>query len=312
MFDISVILCTHNPRTDFLRRVIAGLRGQTLRADQWELILVDNASTPPLESSSSHAFPLNTRIVVEQTPGLTRARIAGIAQCSAELLVFVDDDAVLAPDYLEQALEISRSHPHVGAFGGNIELEFQSPPDEWTRPHWPRLAQRSVEREMWSNFNCNSATTPWGVGMCLRKTVAAEYVSLISSDPVRLSLDRNGTSLMSGGDEDMARTSHRLGMATGLFPKLSLLHLIPPSRLELDYLLRLVEGQSYSGVVLDHLYQQRLLTVEIPKLRRTIGKVRRRWTMSKMERLFFEARLNGQQKAIHDLAQFDGPEDAAV
>jgi glycosyltransferase involved in cell wall biosynthesis len=46
---VSVILCTHNPRPDYLDRVLASLRGQTLPAEQWEFLLVDNASRQPLE-----------------------------------------------------------------------------------------------------------------------------------------------------------------------------------------------------------------------------------------------------------------------
>jgi hypothetical protein len=45
---LSVILCTHNPRPDYLSRVLASLRGQTLPAEQWEFLLIDNASRQPL------------------------------------------------------------------------------------------------------------------------------------------------------------------------------------------------------------------------------------------------------------------------
>lgn len=100
----------------------------------------------------------------------------------------------------------------------------------------------------------------------------------------------------------MARTSHSLGLATGLFPELNLIHLIPPRRLELDYLLRLVEGQSYSGMVLNHLYQDSVQPRPLTKLRRIFGTLRRRLFMGSRERLFFEARLNGQQRAIQDLS----------
>jgi hypothetical protein len=138
--------------------------------------------------------------------------------------------------------------------------------------------------------------------MCLQKAVATRYIELTTSDPVRLKLDRSGMSLVSGGDEDMARTSHSLGLATGLFPKLSLIHLIPPRRLELDYLLRLVEGQSYSGIVLNHLYKDTVQPPLLTNVRHRLGTLRRRLLMSGRDRLFFEARLNGQQRALRDLA----------
>ena len=48
MIDLSVIIFTHNPRLHYLRRVLDALRSQTLPLEQWELLLVDNASSEPL------------------------------------------------------------------------------------------------------------------------------------------------------------------------------------------------------------------------------------------------------------------------
>ena len=48
MVDISVIVCTHNPRPDYLRRVLDALYAQTLPKTDWELILIDNANDMPL------------------------------------------------------------------------------------------------------------------------------------------------------------------------------------------------------------------------------------------------------------------------
>ena len=41
---ISVVICTHNPRADFITRALGALREQTFPKDKWELIVVDNAS----------------------------------------------------------------------------------------------------------------------------------------------------------------------------------------------------------------------------------------------------------------------------
>src|SRR5881628_1215246 len=101
--DISVIVCTHNPRTEYLRRVLDGLAGQTLPKDRWELLLVDNASARNVADTidlSWHARAIHVR---EDTLGLTAARLRGIAETHGALCVFVDDDSVLSPDYLAAA-----------------------------------------------------------------------------------------------------------------------------------------------------------------------------------------------------------------
>ena len=48
MYEISVIICSHNPRVDFLLRTLDSLRQQTLSLQNWELLLVDNASSQSL------------------------------------------------------------------------------------------------------------------------------------------------------------------------------------------------------------------------------------------------------------------------
>ena len=48
MLDASVVICTHNPRQNYLERTLDSLRAQTLPSHKWELILVDNASREPV------------------------------------------------------------------------------------------------------------------------------------------------------------------------------------------------------------------------------------------------------------------------
>lgn len=62
---LSVILCTHNPRPDYIQRVVAALRAQTLGVDQWELLVVDNASTVPVSSLVDLSWHPHGRHVVE-------------------------------------------------------------------------------------------------------------------------------------------------------------------------------------------------------------------------------------------------------
>src|SRR5216684_3043522 len=40
MPSVSVIVCTHNPRSDYLRRVLDALQAQTVPMENWELLIV--------------------------------------------------------------------------------------------------------------------------------------------------------------------------------------------------------------------------------------------------------------------------------
>jgi len=249
---LSVILCTHNPRSDYLRQCIDALRGQRLRYDRWELLLVDNRSDEPLADRIDFSWHPNAHIVREETLGLTAARLRGIRETTRELLVFVDDDNVLDLDFLEIAQRTMEERPFLGSWSGQCRPGFEEPPPEWTRRYWGNLVIREFVHDVWSNLPRLPATMPCGAGLCVRREVALRYLDLHESGKRSFQFDRSGRSLLSGGDNDLAACACDTGLGVGLIASLKLTHLISPERLTEDYLVRLSEGIFFSAVVLDH------------------------------------------------------------
>ena len=294
-FLFSVILCTHNPRLDYLQRTLAGLERQTLPREQWELLVIDNASQPPLEGRVDLSFHPQARIVREERLGLTAARLCGIRESAAGVIVFLDDDNVLEPDYLAHAAEIGGQWPLLGTWGGQILPEFEVTPPEWVRPYLPALAIREIERDLWSNVPHETRAVPYGAGMCVRRAVAVAYMAALASDPQRQTLDRCGTSLVSGGDTDLAFTACDAGLGNGVFQRLRLAHLIPKERLEESYLLRLIEALSYSQVVLDSF---RGIAPVRPSRSQRLFEFYCHLRIPPIERRFLAARQRGRAAAI--------------
>jgi glycosyltransferase involved in cell wall biosynthesis len=254
--SISVILCTHNPRPDYLSRVLAALREQTLPAEKWEFLLVDNASEQPLAEIWDISWHSRGRHIRENDLGLTPARLRGIRQSRGELLVFVDDDNVLAPDFLVQATAISARCPVLGVFGaGILEPEFEVQPPAKLRPYLPRLALRSTQLALWSNNVKDYQSTPWGAGLCVIRRVANFYATFVEDLGITAVLDRRGKRLFCGGDDVFSHVSARVGLAFGVFPELRITHLISAPRLRQHYLLRLAHGQALSHGVLTYILE---------------------------------------------------------
>jgi hypothetical protein len=250
---LSVLICTHNPRPAMLTQVLDALREQTLPRSEWELLLIDNASAEPLPPRFALAWHPRARHVAEPELGLTRARLRSIAEAAGDLLVFVDDDNVVAPDYLACAAEISSSYPFLGAWGGRILCEYPQPPAPWMTRYLGMLG-REVTRDVWSNLTHTSITTPFGAGLCVRLDVARKYAERVQTSPLRLALGRNGTDLAAAEDIDLTYTACTLGLGNGLFTSLRLKHLIPPERMTLDYFTRLAEAMAFSEVILQYLW----------------------------------------------------------
>jgi hypothetical protein len=248
---ISVVICTHNPRLDYFGRTLAALRAQTVSADIWELLIVDNASAPEKAPRPDLSWHPGARLLKEPKLGLTRARLRGIQEASGELLVFVDDDNVLDPDYLETAQRVANEMPFLGSWSGQSRPEFEEQPPEWTRRYWGNLVIRQFNRDVWSNLPRFGETMPCGAGLCVRREVAQRYLEMHQAATRTVFLDRVGDSLVSGGDNDLAACACDLGLGVGLIAALMLTHLIPRQRLTLDYLSRLAESIQFSSLILD-------------------------------------------------------------
>jgi glycosyltransferase involved in cell wall biosynthesis len=296
--DISVIICTHNPRPDYLEKVLNALKAQTLSVERWEILLVDNASTQLLSETIDLSWHTNARHIREDQLGLTPARLRGIKESQAEVLIFVDDDNVLNSDYLEIVLRISKQWTMLGSWGGQTIPKFEEQPPDWTKSYWSYLAIREFDQDKWSNLYLGQIT-PCGAGLCVRKVVAEKYLSLVNNDSRRMNLGRKGKVILSSEDIDLAYTSCDIGLGMGLFTSLKLTHLMPANRLKEEYLLKIVEGSTYSQVILDS------LRGIIPPKRSLASNLLlqiRRWSMDSRSRRFHDAFYRGFNLALKELS----------
>lgn len=255
--ELSIIIPTHNPDPERLRRTLAGLLAQTVPAERWETILVDNDSRPPVDESALAAIGLpNLRVVREPHLGLSAARRRGLSEARAPFCILVDDDNVLAPDYLAQVVRLFAAHPRIGALGGRSAPEFATPPPAWVRQFDDLLACRDLgDRALVSTGLRNPATgqneyplcAPIGAGMALRREAAQMWLN--RADDTLFS-DRRGKELSSSGDNEIVLTLLQRDWEVGYFPELSLIHLIPPARTTVAYLARLNRGIQKSWIEL--------------------------------------------------------------
>src|SRR6266849_2510235 len=99
---VSVIIPTKNRAQD-LQRTISTLLAQTRMVD--ELIIVDQSQTQSAIDAGSlrlkHVY--NPRIT-----GLCQARNQGMKQATGDIWLFLDDDVLLEPDFIQNLLAAYR------------------------------------------------------------------------------------------------------------------------------------------------------------------------------------------------------------
>lgn len=261
---ISVIICTHNPRRQYIDRTLKALKSQTLSMEQWELLLIDNASNKNLALEIDLSWHPFSRYVREEKLGLTHARLRGFREATAEIFVFADDDNVLDTDYLKNTVEILQRNPRLGAIGGKSLPEFEIAPEPWFIQTGPGLGLRDLGDKVqvcyWAEASTEATElprqypkfAPIGAGLVLRRQAGEIYAERMAGNSTRLALGRTGKQLISGEDNDIVLTILEAGWGVGYFPQLQLTHLISARRLTKDYLAQLNRASTRSWVqVLD-------------------------------------------------------------
>ena len=136
---ISIAICTFN-RAELLKNAIASLCDQTLPADHFEILIVNNASTDRTfeviqlrqKASPSHVI----RCVDEPRPGIAIARNRAIRAAHGKYIAFLDDDALANPDWIEKALNLLESSPAPDCVGGPIVPFYTSEKPDWFKDEY--------------------------------------------------------------------------------------------------------------------------------------------------------------------------------
>ncbi len=252
---LSVVVCTHNPRSDYLQRTIEALVKQTLDVSCWELIIVDNASTEAVSNQHNLSWHPKARFVHENRLGQIFARVAGIACSTAPTIVFVDDDNVLSEDYLERAFAFSKEWPQLGAFCGSLKGQFEAQP-KWILRWQSLIAVDPINDNRWSNNPDDHRAYPCGAGLVVRRDVALHWAKLVQQDDVRRNLSRTGGGLAGGEDTDLILTGLSMGCGMGRFKDLELTHLIPERRVQPAYLIAIAAGHAWSDMWVRYVWKR--------------------------------------------------------
>jgi GT2 family glycosyltransferase len=108
------VVATHN-RADRLRALLDGLRAQTLAAQRFEVVVVDDASADGtaavLEREREHGALRLEAIRRERNGGWAAAREQGRRAARAPVIAFTDDDCVPDPGWLEAGLRACAESP---------------------------------------------------------------------------------------------------------------------------------------------------------------------------------------------------------
>ncbi|WP_432821221.1 glycosyltransferase family 2 protein [Trichloromonas sp.] len=224
---ISIIVCTFN-RSHLLRYCLRSLVVQTSAAQLFEVLVVDNGSTDSTERIARlyAGRSGNVRVLAEPQIGLGHARNRGWREARGEWVVYLDDDAMVEPGYVERALWFINHHPFDG-FGGPVLPWFK-----YGRPCW-------YPNAFVANDKGRDAVGPLptdqfvdGGNCAFRRKTLAE----LSGFPTDIGM--KGRRLSYGEEVLLQQRLRAAGGTIGFDPELKVRHVILPHKLKVGWLLR--------------------------------------------------------------------------
>ncbi|MCL2246816.1 MAG: glycosyltransferase [Lentimicrobiaceae bacterium] len=235
---ISVIICTYN-RDKYIYQALQCLAQNVFSTEFYEIILINNNSTDQTEAQcqtfQQEYSHVTFRYFIETNQGLSHARNRGIVEAQGDILVFLDDDSFVKPDYLQNLDHYQKEYPDMAAFGGEISPLFET----GTTPAWISKWNYS-----WvSAINLGDDVTlftknryPIGANMGFKK----EYFE--KHGVFNTVLGRSKKNMMAGEEKDIFNRADKQTEKIYYLPLLKVKHVIPENRTTTAYIKKLGKG----------------------------------------------------------------------
>ena len=200
-------------------------------AGGWKLVVVDNASTDgsgELIASYRDRLPLTCLHEAKQgkNPSLNQA----LRHVEGDLVVFSDDDAIPAPQWLAELVEQARQHPEYAVFGGRIVPRWPFPPPQWVLDWVPLGVTYAVLDDQ--PTGPISPGMVWGANMAVRAQIFANGVSFDEG------IGPKGQHYPMGSEtsfnETLGKAGHQAWHCAGAVVE----HIIRPQQLEQQWVLQ--------------------------------------------------------------------------
>ena len=222
---ISAVICTHN-RSDLLALALESLCHQNLPEDDYEVLVVDNASTDDTEAvaRSFCGDRAHFTYMLEPVLGHSKARNCGLREARGHYVAYLDDDAVAEPEWLEAILAaFAEAEQEPGCVGGKTLPNWQAP-----RPRWLHdVHMEALSIIDWSDEAFFVGPPRFLVGA----NIAYDRALILELGGFNENLGRIGKKLLSGDETELNKRITTVGRPIYYTPKAVVSHLVSHTRL---------------------------------------------------------------------------------
>lgn len=222
----SFAICTYN-RAFIIHKCLQSILLQKDVKVDFEILIIDNNSTDNTAQVVRPFVEQNTnfRYIVEKKQGLSYARNRAITEAKGKWIVYVDDDGILAPNYINR-LEFILSNYDYDGFGGKAEPCFF-----YGRPKWLSKSFGLHSLPTTTDPGYINGKDGWLIGcnMVFRKR------DLITNGGFNPELGMTKNQVVYGDDDNVQQKLIDAGLKLGFDSQLIVQHIIPPQKLKLSW-----------------------------------------------------------------------------
>jgi glucosyl-dolichyl phosphate glucuronosyltransferase len=245
--DFSVIIPTYN-RADELRETIRSVAGMAVNGS-WELLIADNKSTDHTRAVVEEAvngFPAKLRYLYEPEQGRYAALNTAIRAATGAIIATTDDDARVAPDWLERAAAGLR-RLNCDYVGGKVLPIWRGEQPNWLPNrggrHWAVLALQD-HGEQPLEFGVNRVPWPLGINTATRRE-AFGRIDLFDNR-----LGRTAGTLRNQAQREWHLRAKAAGLRGFYVPDMVVHHVVEKERLTKQYFRRWYYWHGISRAIL--------------------------------------------------------------
>ncbi|MFB0566241.1 MAG: glycosyltransferase family 2 protein [Candidatus Aminicenantaceae bacterium] len=231
----SVIIPTRD-RANYLHKCLISLSQINNPENSWEVLVVDNGSsdnTKEIAQEFLKKIP-NLKYFYTSTPGLHIGRHLGCDRAEGEILCYIDDDSLVNNDWL-LGIEEAFYDEAVALVGGPCIPEYETEPPKWVEYFWnnTKYGKANFFLSLLDFGDAKLLIHPryiFGCNYSIRKNV---FLELGGTHPDYLPGEYK--QFQGDGESGLSRKIHASGYKTLYSPQVKIRHIIPESRLTVEY-----------------------------------------------------------------------------
>lgn len=216
-----------------------------------ECIVIDNGSvdaTRDVVEKLASTAPFTIRYIYEACPGLHVGRNLGAQLAQGNILAYLDDDVIVAPEWLTAVIQNFTSQPDLALLGGPCVPKWECPPPSWVKNFSVTCGENGwmispLSLVTYSDRQCAiPGQFVFGCNYCVRKNVVLSTGGFHPDGMPPYLLKFRGD-----GETGMACWIEAHGLSIRYDPNVRVEHRVPQNRMTARYFLGIYKRNGISA-----------------------------------------------------------------